>query len=86
MASRTVRLDEQAEAALRQVRKTTGLPISAALTRGLYALQEQVSRKTARAPYEIYRELDLGPGGYAIASSTDVRRGVTQALRKKHHR
>jgi hypothetical protein len=86
MASRTVRLDDEAEAALRQVRKATGLPISEALKRGLRTLQEQVQQETARTPYDIYRELDLGPGGYAIASSSDTRRGVTQALRKKLHR
>jgi hypothetical protein len=86
MASRTVRLDEEAEAALRQVRKATGLPISEALKRGLHTLREQVRQETARMPYDIYRELDLGPGGYAIASSADTRRGVTQALKKKLHR
>jgi hypothetical protein len=86
MATRTVRLDEEAEAALRQVRKATGLPISEALKRGLHTLHEQVRRDVTCTPYDIYRELDLGPGGYAIGSSADTRRGVTQALRKKLHR
>src|SRR6266404_4873029 len=33
-----------------QVRKATGLPISEALKRGLYTLQEQIGRQTARMP------------------------------------
>jgi hypothetical protein len=36
-----------------------------------------------RAAYEIYEELDLGPGGYAVAPSTETKRGVKEAIRKK---
>lgn len=43
MATRTVRLDDEAEEALREVRAATGLPISEALKRGLRSLQERVS-------------------------------------------
>ena len=31
----------------------------------------------------VSERLDLGPGGYASAPSTETRRGVTAALRKK---
>ena len=86
MATRTVRLDHEAEAALREIREATGLPISEALKRGLRALQESVTHETKLRPYDIYQQLDLGPGGYAIAPSTDTRRGVAEALRKKFHR
>ena len=85
MATRTVRLDAEAEAALRQIREATGLPISEALKRGLRSLRDQVKAE-ARTPYEIYRELDLGPGGSAIAPSTDVKRAVRAAIKKKHGR
>jgi phytoene dehydrogenase-like protein len=83
MATRTVRLDEEAEAALRQIREATGLPISEALKRGLRSLRDRVQRESARTPYEIYRELDHSPGGTAIAPSSDTRRGVRAAIRKK---
>jgi hypothetical protein len=86
VATRTVRLDDEAEAALRQIRETTGLPISEALKRGLRALQERVQHESTRSAYDIYQELDLGPGGYASAPSTDSRRGVAAALRKKFRR
>ena len=86
MATRTVRLDAEAEKALREVQTTTGLPISEALKRGLRALREQVRREGGRTPYDVFQELDLGPGGYAIAPSTDSRRGVRTAIRKKLRR
>ena len=86
MAIRTVRLDQEAEAALRQIMQTTGLPISQALKRGLRSFQAEVTRGSTRCSYDVYKELDLGSGGYAIAPSTQARRGVRKALRKKLHR
>jgi hypothetical protein len=86
MAIRTVRLDDDTEAALRQICEATGLPISEALKRGLRSLRDQVGQEMKRTPWDVYRELDLGPGGYAIAPSTETRRAVKQAIRKKLHR
>ena len=86
MAIRTVRLDDEAEAVLREIREATGLPISEALKRGLRALRQRVEQEAGRSPYDIYHELDLGPGGYAVAPSTDTRRGVRKVLRKKLRR
>ena len=86
MATRTVRLDDEAEAALQQIREATGLPISEALKEGLRSLRQRVGQEARRTPYEIYRQLDLGPGGYAIEPSTEVRRGVHNALRRKLRR
>ena len=86
MATRTVRLDDEAEAALQQIRETTGLPISEALKQGLQSLRRQVRDDARRRPYDVFRQLDLGPGGYAIAPSTETRQGVTTALRKKLRR
>ncbi len=83
MATRTVRLDDEAEKALREIRDATGLPISEALKRGLRSLGDRVKRETQRTPYDIYRELDHGPGGSAIAASTDTRRAVRAAIKKK---
>ena len=83
MATRTVRLDDEAEAALQQIRDATGLPISEALKRGLRSLQDRVRHETGRTPYDIYCKLDHGPGGSAIAPSGDTRRAVRAAIRKK---
>ncbi len=83
MAIRTVRLDDEAEATLRQIREATGLPVSDALKQGLQSLKQQVQNASGQRPYSLYERLDLGPGEYASAPSTETRRGVATALRKK---
>ncbi len=86
MTTRTVRFDEETEKVLEKVRAATGWPISEVLKRGVRALRDRVRSKPARLPYDVYKELDLGPGGYAIASSQDTRAGVRLALKRKHGR
>ena len=87
MATRTVRLDREAEKVLDEVREATGLPISEALKAGLRSLQQQLkSSEPARSPYDIYRELDLGPGGYAIGPSTDTRAAIRNLLKNQRAR
>lgn len=86
MTTRTVRFDEETEKVLEEVRAATGWPISEVLKRGVRALRARVRNKPARLPYDVYKELDLGPGGYAIASSQDTRAGVRLALKRKHGR
>jgi len=85
MAMRTVRLDDESERILDEIKRSTGLSASAALKRGLRALSEQLSQAAAR-PYDIYERLDLGPGGYASAPSTETRRGAREAIRRRHGR
>ena len=86
MATRTVRLDDEAERNLREVRRKTGLPISEALKRGLRTLKDQLDGEAAQSPWDVYRHLDPGPGGSAIAPSTGVKRAVREAIRKKVRR
>ncbi|MBI4815147.1 MAG: ribbon-helix-helix protein, CopG family [Deltaproteobacteria bacterium] len=86
MATRTVRLDEESEAALDEIIRETGKPISWALKQGLLVFRAELMRPSARSAFEIYSELDLGPGGYASAASTDTRRAARDAIRKKHRR
>ena len=83
MGVRTVRLDDEAEKALGQIMQLTGLSISGALKRGLLLLRDDLVQKAQRVPYDIYAELALGPGGYATAPSTDTRRGVREAIKRK---
>ena len=83
MGLRTVRLDDETEKILTLVRKKTGWSVSATLKRGVLALSDEVGRSTNRSAFDIYRRLDLGPGGYAIAPSTDTRRGMQLALKRK---
>lgn len=83
MGLRSVRLNPDAEQALRQIVRATGLSVSGALSRGLLVLREDLARYASRTPYDVYARLDLGPGGYAIAPSRDTRHGVRKAIRKK---
>jgi hypothetical protein len=83
MGVRTVRLDEEAEKAFADIVHTTGLSISGALKQGLLVLRTQLTQQAPPAPYDIYAELDLGPGGYAVAPSTETRRGVQEAIKRK---
>jgi hypothetical protein len=86
MGIRTVRLDDEAEKALKDLTRKTGWSVSSALKRGVLVLREEVGRRAQRSPFEVYSRLDLGPGGYAIAPSTETRRGMQTALRKKPRR
>jgi hypothetical protein len=86
MGIRTVWLDDETEKALTQVTQKTGWSVSAALKRGVLVLREEVGRSAPQSAFEIYRRLDLGPGGYAIASSTETRQGMQIALRRKPRR
>jgi len=83
MGIKTVRLDSEAEKALEQIVQATGLSVSGALKQGLLALRDRVDQQATHIPYRIYARLDLGPGGYAIASSAETRRGVQEAIRRK---
>jgi hypothetical protein len=83
MAIRTVRLDEETEATLREIREAAGLPISEVLEEGLRSLKQQARNAAEQRPYDLYARLVLRPGGYASAPSTETRRGVTSAIRKK---
>ena len=83
MATRTVRLDDETERILEQLVGVTGLSISAILKKGLLSLRGQLEEPSDRSAWDLYNELDLGPGGYSIAPSTESRRGVQEALRRK---
>lgn len=83
MGIRTVRLDDETERVLGHITRVTGLSVSAALKRGLLVLRDEVTRQAHPVPYDVYRELDLGPGGYAIAPSTRTREGVRSAVGRK---
>lgn len=83
MSVRTVRLDNDTENVLEQLVQATGLSISGVFKRGLLTLRDEIAKEPQDAPYEVYRQLDLGPGGYSIAPSTETRRGVQEAIRRK---
>jgi hypothetical protein len=78
-------LDEEAEQTLQTILQT-GLDISDALKKGLLLLQQQinvVSPTPTIKPFDIYAQLDLGEGGYALFPSSQAKIGIKTILRKK---
>jgi autonomous glycyl radical cofactor GrcA len=86
MAIRTVRLDDEAEQALTEIRRATGLNTSDALKRGLEVLRRETRERRGDTPHDLYEQLDLGPGGYAVAAAADSKRAVRRVIRRKHGR
>lgn len=86
MGKRTVQLDDEAEKTLERLRHITGLSISEVMKYGLKAYEDQALQQATHRPYEIYRDLDLGEGGYAVASARDAKSSVSDAIRRKHRR
>lgn len=86
MGTRTVRLDDQTERLLQKVRKQTGLSISEVLKRGLHVYSEHAIHETPASPYEVYRRLDIGPGGSAVARARDAKKAIRAVIAKKHGR
>ena len=84
MGTRSVRLDDDTEKTLAKLTKVTGLSISEVLKRGVQAYNNIALDKTAKKPYEIYKKLDLGDGGYARAPAKTAKRAVADVIRSKH--
>ena len=86
MSIRTVRLDEDAESTLATLRQRTGLSISEVFKRGLEAYAASTNNEVAKTPYEVYRRLDLGCGGYALAPARLAKAAAAEMVRRKHGR
>ena len=86
MGLRTVRLDEGTERVLQELRTTTGLTISEVLKRGVKAYAVESNSAAAKHPYEVYRRIDLGAGGWAIAPARNAKQAVGDQIRRKHRR
>ncbi|MCY4211168.1 MAG: hypothetical protein OXE97_09035 [Gammaproteobacteria bacterium] len=86
MAIRTVRLDDDAETILKTLQKQTGLSISNVLKQGLACFVKAQEIAAATKPYDIYRELDLGPGDESAPAAAEAKSAVVGIIRQKHGR
>ncbi|HET6285027.1 MAG TPA: hypothetical protein VFH73_28980 [Polyangia bacterium] len=86
MPSHSVRFDEETEEALEHVCKASGTSVSVVLKRGVLALRDGLASAKTTKPFDIYRALDLGPGGYAQAPAPHAKRAVAEIIRRKHGR
>jgi hypothetical protein len=76
-------MDDDAERLLSRLTKTTGMSISTAFKEGLKVLQAELGKGKTASPYAIYKELDLGPGGYATSPSSETKKAVKEAIQRK---
>ncbi len=83
MGTRTVRLDPEAEEALEEIRRTSGLSISDALKRGLETLRGEIRASGDNHAWDAYSSLNLGPGGYALVPSDASPAAVRATIAKK---
>lgn len=86
MGIKTVRLDRRSEALLRDLVRRTGMNASQTLKAGLQALHRSLQEDRGKRPWDVYRTLDLGPGGYARAPASQAKQAVREIIRRKHGR
>ena len=86
MATYTIELDPRTAAILKKIMATTGCDESAVIKQGLMELDKTLEQPTVTNPYEVYSQLDLGEGGYALCPSDQSRQGMLDVLRRKHGR
>lgn len=86
VSTRTVRLDDEAEATLAKLRKATGLTISELLKRGLAAYEKSTPPAPRRRAYDVWKSLDLGEGDPNIPPAANAKEAVKEIIRKKHER
>jgi hypothetical protein len=79
-------LDDETEAVLREIRAASDMPISTALKRGLRAVRDEVVAGNRRSAWDVYVEIDLGPGGYAKGPSTRTRATAKRVILERSRR
>ena len=56
------------------------------MKRGLRAYDEASREEATARPYDVYRRLDLGSGGYAVAPAGDAKAAIAEVIAAKHRR
>lgn len=80
MGTRSVRLDEEAEAALLDILTHEGVSISDAIKKGLLTYREKSLNTAVRRPVDFFKGFELGGGGYAIGAARDSKKLVRDKL------
>lgn len=86
MATRSVRLDDEAERALAEVRRRSGQSISGAIKLSLLSFRDNVLSHQGRRPSEFFLQYDFGEGGYAVGPARESRRVVRKKLAQRRAR
>ena len=83
MATRSVRLDEEAESALADIIGRTALSISEVIKNGLMEYRESSLCQTTKRPSDFFKSFDLGEGGYSISPAREVKQAVKHKLKNR---
>ena len=86
MGTRTVRLDDDTERTLQRLRRCTGLSISEVLKRGVQAYAESAGKSDVEQPYDVYRRIELGEGGWSAAPGRQAKKSVRELIERRHRR
>jgi hypothetical protein len=86
MTTRSVRLDDEAERALAEIRRRSGQSISSAIKLSLISFRDNVLSHQARRPSEFFLQYDLGEGGYSIGPARESRQVVRKKLAQRRSR
>lgn len=85
MTTRSVRLDDEAEQALSEIKNALGLSISDAIKKSLLAYRD-VAQETPVGPAAFFADYDFGPGGYGIGPAAEASKSVKRKLVARHTR
>ena len=86
MGTRTVRMEPEDEKRLERIQKRTGWTASDALKRGVQMLDEALAKEPTGSAFDIYAQLDLGPGGYAAGPAAASRKTARKVIVAKHRK
>jgi len=86
MSTRSVRLDDEAEFALEEIIKRTGMSISGAIKQGLISYREIALNTTLKRPADFFNQFDLGSGCYTLASARNSKLLLRNKMKEKVRR
>ena len=84
MGTRTVRLDEETEKDLQDIRRVTGLSISDILKMGILSVKRNNIDKLALKSFEIFQSLNVGEADSSKPCSKDAKKAVKSIIKRKH--
>jgi hypothetical protein len=86
MTTRSVRLDDEAERALAEIRRRSGQSISSAIKLSLISFRDNVLSHQGRRPSQFFLQYDFGEGGYSTGPARESRRFVREKLAQRRAR
>lgn len=83
MTTRSVRLDDEAERALSEIRRRSGQSISSVIKASLISFRDIALSQQRRRASEFFAQYDFGAGGYPIGPARQSRRVVRDKITQR---